>query len=311
MLREACRTALAKALGYPVAKIRPIREVEIRMEALEDLKQGRRGPAAHGLRYLAKEFKRDPRTIRRWVEAGYFPGAYQTEGGQWRIPPTSLTENRIPTKLQGRRLKVPNRSLKGRAEKRFARFNDEFTNLTITLLKQYLLVTGKDLSSRWPDLIRQLRTQEFSIYLKRFYERLVKLDRLSLQESINTLVLEYAKTKIQGDPNITQEDELNSKTTQNTSSKKPRKYRSAITVKYLAEYYGVHRSTIYRWIESDQSFKRKTLEIIAKSGAEAMRHEVQESYATTSKHAMTAEDDNEDQMDQDKDEFEDPPDDDN
>jgi hypothetical protein len=42
-----------------------------------------------------------------------------------------------------------------------------------------------------------------------------------------------------------------------------------------------------------------------------MRHEVQESYATTSKHAMTAEDDNEDQMDQDKDEFEDPPDDDN
>jgi transposase len=296
-VREACRLALSEALGYPVAKTRPIREVETRMEALEDLKQGRRGPAAEGLRFLAKEFGRDTRTIRRWVEAGYFPGAYKTEGGQWRIPPTCLTESRVPNKLQKRRLKAPNRTLKDRAEKRFVRFNDEFTNLTIILLKAFLDSRREDQPQNLTDLIDELNRQDFNEYLKRFCHIITIPRKTTLQDSINTLVLEYAKIKIQSglDKN---ETSLDKAAQQKTLEKKPRRYNSAITIKYLAEYYNVHRSTIHRWIDNDKSFKRKALEIIANSGSEAFHHEVQESYGPISKHQAPGEDDGEIDADQ-------------
>ena len=40
----------------------------------------------NGLQYAAIVFEKDERTIRRWCEKKYFPGANQTDGGHWRIP---------------------------------------------------------------------------------------------------------------------------------------------------------------------------------------------------------------------------------
>lgn len=39
-----------------------------------------------GLQYAALVFEKDVRTIRRWCEKGYFPGATRTQGKHWRIP---------------------------------------------------------------------------------------------------------------------------------------------------------------------------------------------------------------------------------
>lgn len=40
----------------------------------------------HGLMLAAMFYGKTPKTIRRWCKKGYFPDAFQTKGGQWRIP---------------------------------------------------------------------------------------------------------------------------------------------------------------------------------------------------------------------------------
>ena len=45
----------------------------------------RRGNAK-GLQLAAIKFEKDIKTIKRWCEKGFFPDAYKTKGGHWRIP---------------------------------------------------------------------------------------------------------------------------------------------------------------------------------------------------------------------------------
>lgn len=289
LIQEACREAFAKAQGKPLAKIRPIREVDCRMEALEDLKQGRRGPAAEGLRHLAKVFKRDPRTIRRWVEAGYFPGAYKTEGGQWRIPPASLSNIQLPAKLQNRRLKVPNRSLKQQAQKQFARFNHQFTNIIVILHHQLLTIKKHEQPHEWNELIEQLKEKSFVEFLKKTFGGFEKMGARGIQNSINTIMLEHAKNCMQAEINMADAENGDIKSTKD-AVKNQRRYRSAMTATYLANLYGVHRSTIHRWLSSDNSFKRKVLETFATLGNEAMGQEIKDTYAGSTKHPTMEED---------------------
>ncbi len=289
LFREACREAFARILGHPLAKVRPIREVDCRMEALEDLQQGRRGPAAEGLRHLAKVFKRDPRTIRRWVEAGYFPGAYKTEGGQWRIPPASLSNIQLPAKLQNRRLKVPNRRLKQQAVKQFDRFDDQFTGIILILHDQFLTVKGLEPPVNSEKRIEMLKEEGFVEFLKPFLEQGVNDGPRGFAKTINVLGLMHTKTCIQREVNT--EGAENSKIKpKNPNGKKQRRYRSAMTVTYLANLYGVHRSTVHRWLSNDNNFKTNFQRTSATLGNEAMGQEIKNTYAGNTNHPTMEED---------------------
>jgi hypothetical protein len=46
------------------------------------------------LQYAAIVFEKDVRTIRRWCEEGFFPGATRTKGHHWRIPPQVVNQVR-------------------------------------------------------------------------------------------------------------------------------------------------------------------------------------------------------------------------
>ena len=52
----------------------------------------------HGLLPAALFYGKDPRTIREWCKKGYFPGAYRSKGGHWRIPFKMVhrAEERLP-----------------------------------------------------------------------------------------------------------------------------------------------------------------------------------------------------------------------
>lgn len=39
---------------------------------------------------LASQFQRKPSTVRAWLEAGRFPGAYKLRGRDWRVPPAAV-----------------------------------------------------------------------------------------------------------------------------------------------------------------------------------------------------------------------------
>ena len=39
---------------------------------------------------LAVRFGRAPSTVRAWLEAGRFPGAYKLRGRDWRVPPAGV-----------------------------------------------------------------------------------------------------------------------------------------------------------------------------------------------------------------------------
>lgn len=45
-----------------------------------------------GLGYPAVYYGKAPRTIRRWCEQGFFPSAWRTSGGHWRVPPNAVRE---------------------------------------------------------------------------------------------------------------------------------------------------------------------------------------------------------------------------
>jgi hypothetical protein len=40
---------------------------------------------------VGEHFGRSPGTVRAWIDAGYFPGAYKLRGKAWRIPPEGLS----------------------------------------------------------------------------------------------------------------------------------------------------------------------------------------------------------------------------
>jgi predicted site-specific integrase-resolvase len=42
------------------------------------------------VRQFAEAFGVDDDTVRLWCQAGKVPGAFQTPGGRWRIPETSI-----------------------------------------------------------------------------------------------------------------------------------------------------------------------------------------------------------------------------
>jgi hypothetical protein len=282
-LREACREAFARLLGHPLAAIRPIREVDHRMEALEDLKQGRRGPASNGLRHLAKVFRRDPRTIRRWVEAGYFPGAYKTNGGQWRIPPDCLFENQLPPKLKKRRLKVPNRRLKQQAVNQFNRLNYQFTSIFLVLHDQFLKENGCEPPINLEKRIEALKDENFVEFLKPFLNRIINGGSRGFAKAINALAILYAKTCIQRESN-TEDAESSLIKPDKNNVKGSRRYRSAMTVTYLASFYKVHRSTIHRWLNNDKDFKLNVLNISATLGNEAVIQEIEDTYTIKTNH---------------------------
>lgn len=283
-LREACREAFARLLGHPLAAIRPIREVDHRMEALEDLKQGRRGPASNGLRHLAKVFRRDPRTIRRWVEAGYFPGAYKTNGGQWKIPPDCLFENQLPPKLKKRRLKVPNRRLKQQAVKQFNRFTNQFTRIVLVLHDQFLKENKCEPPIKLEKRIEALKDKNFVEFLNSVLNKGIINGSRGFAKAINTLTVLYAKTCIQREAN-TEDAESSLIKPDKNNVKESRRYRSAMTVTYLASFYGVHRSTIHRWLNSDKDFKLEVLNISATLGNEAVMHEINDRNTSKSNHS--------------------------
>lgn len=39
---------------------------------------------------LCARYQRSPSTVRGWLEAGRFPGAYKLNGRDWRVPPDAL-----------------------------------------------------------------------------------------------------------------------------------------------------------------------------------------------------------------------------
>lgn len=39
---------------------------------------------------LSAHYHRAPSTVRAWLEAGRFPGAYKLNGRDWRVPPAAL-----------------------------------------------------------------------------------------------------------------------------------------------------------------------------------------------------------------------------
>ena len=284
-LRRLIDDIFVTAQEHSPATTRPIREVDCRMEALEDLKQGRRGPAAEGLRHLAKVFKRDPRTIRRWIEAGHFPGAYKTEGGQWRIPASALVDTQVPAKLQSRRVKVPNRILKSQALKRFTQTNGEITHVTIILLEQYLHEKNLDSPQNANDVNHYLTDEDFVKYLKYFYDAVLSKGASFMRDTIDRLALKSAETRFQG--------KTSTRDMGKPEPKKMRRYRSAMTITYLANFYSVHRSTIHRWLKSDSSFKMNILEAFTRTGSEAQHHASGEIYEQANKQPSMEETDDE------------------
>src|SRR2546422_10639661 len=42
------------------------------------------------IRDLAKQFGKQPSTVRAWVERGDFPGAYKLHGKEWRVPVSAV-----------------------------------------------------------------------------------------------------------------------------------------------------------------------------------------------------------------------------
>jgi helix-turn-helix protein len=42
------------------------------------------------IRDLAQLFRKQPSTVRAWVERGDFPGAYKLHGKEWRVPVSSI-----------------------------------------------------------------------------------------------------------------------------------------------------------------------------------------------------------------------------
>lgn len=85
-LRDALRT-LAEAL--PPGSAVPVP----REQLLELLGGGGTGtPAGADLTVpqVAERFGKAPGTVRKWLAAGDFPGAYQVHGKEWRIPSAAL-----------------------------------------------------------------------------------------------------------------------------------------------------------------------------------------------------------------------------
>ncbi len=67
--------------------------------------QGTRTEATRALDYLEKKFMKvgevqrilgvkSPTTVKKWLDRGRFPGAYQTESGQWMFPAERVYELR-------------------------------------------------------------------------------------------------------------------------------------------------------------------------------------------------------------------------
>lgn len=82
----------------------------------------------NGLLWASAKYHKDPRTIRRWCERGYFPSAYRTEGGHWRIPisATDEAQSRLPPGF-ARKPKSIFRS------KLWREFKDEMRNVFYTI----------------------------------------------------------------------------------------------------------------------------------------------------------------------------------
>jgi helix-turn-helix protein len=57
---------------------------------------------------LAVQFHRKPSTVRGWLEAGRFPGAYKLRDRDWRVPAAALdaflAQERAPRPARGARL---------------------------------------------------------------------------------------------------------------------------------------------------------------------------------------------------------------
>lgn len=62
---------------------------EALLEALQTPQRSDAG-AEHTVADLAARFHRGASTIRGWLEAGRFPGAFKLRGRDWRIPPTAI-----------------------------------------------------------------------------------------------------------------------------------------------------------------------------------------------------------------------------
>jgi hypothetical protein len=70
--------------------LEPSATLEERMEKVED-----RIVEDGSLKFAALYYQKDPRTIRRWCEKGYFPSATRTAGKHWRIPYDQIEEAEV------------------------------------------------------------------------------------------------------------------------------------------------------------------------------------------------------------------------
>lgn len=60
------------------------------LEALGDESPVQTPPPDYTVRQLAERFGRSLSTVRGWLAAGKFPGAYRLRGVEWRVPPEGL-----------------------------------------------------------------------------------------------------------------------------------------------------------------------------------------------------------------------------
>src|SRR5262245_58806400 len=88
---EAQLLLLATGLRAPAT-------VEQRMNRIED-----RMVEDGSLKFAALYYQKDPRTIRRWCEKGFFSSASRTPGKHWRIPFNKIEEAEVTMGKRDRR----------------------------------------------------------------------------------------------------------------------------------------------------------------------------------------------------------------
>lgn len=166
---------------------------------------------------------------------------------------------------------------------------DQFTNIIVVIHHQLLTIEKREQPHKWSERIEQIKEKGFVELLKKTFSGFEKIGARGIQNSIYTIMLEHAKNCMQAEISMADAENSDIKSTKDAVKNK-RRYRSAMTVKYLADLYGVHRSTIHRWLSSDNSFKRKVLETFATLGNEAMGQEIKDTYAGSTKHPTMEED---------------------
>jgi len=111
------------------------------------------------LGYVADLTGKHPRTVRRWCESGLIAGAYQTDGGQWRVSGMSPA---IARSVQAKARAIgfyPRRRKAKRVKTRLSDLRAKRPQKTVHDLARELMLTGSKL--RKQEVAEELAMQKF------------------------------------------------------------------------------------------------------------------------------------------------------